>query len=187
MAIRYYPDKLCHFRPKLIDTTIASSNNTQISRSKIDNRMLYFKGVAEDIDTLVYASYPDSNYSKLISLTAYTLLAHSPYGTRFLLVCPKNKILNLYCFNSYPDPVSIAIYEVDPSTFKIKTVTWNTQPELGNKIGDFSFLEGNWVKINTGNSGAIEGRIESMPPNYQVNIRSTNYDDKDYRPYFTNE
>ena len=48
MSVKYYPDKLTHFRPTLIDTATASLNNTQISRSKITGRMLYFKGVGEE-------------------------------------------------------------------------------------------------------------------------------------------
>ena len=188
MSIKYYPDKLCHFRPQLINTDIASPNNTQISRSKMTGRMLYFAGKLRDFDTMVASRLPDSNFHTEISM----ILRHqTEQDYRIALFKGVKNYLHFYVLAVYTEePRQVGIYEVDADAFDIYKVTWNTRPNMGDLITTLNFNMGTekyWEKVSMGSKKAIG--IQIVPGSYAgYTITSSEYtDNKELRPYFTDE
>jgi len=172
-----------------------SANSTFLSRSKITGRMLFFKGIGVDIDTMIGFNsfqpvWADTNWSKEIAFIVYAIRTgvdkYSIY--RSLLKTPKNKILHFCVQYIYNSPFVVDVYALDPNDFEIKEVTWNDQPSFGDFL--FSFTPTiDWNEISTGSSGAILLKVHEEHPAegyYGMQIYSSNYIiDKTKRPYFT--
>ena len=174
-----------------------SANSSYISRSKMTGRMLYFMGKRGEIDTDVDSLYPNGNWwgeGQSVLARRWDSNPTDVVIARTLYKGPKNRIMHIYMWKN-PNGINeyVSIYEVDPDSFNIKTVTWNTQPSLGNLI-DTKFVSGiGWYEFKTGSIGAFVMRLvdETTPTTYGSRIYfyfySSNYSDKNYRPYFTNE
>lgn len=171
-----------------------SANSTYLSRSKISGRMLYFKGVGGDIDTYIHFSYPDFNFSDYDYLSVFQGVGEDPSNrakTRTLIKCPKSKILHLYCAYGCVEGIELYIHEIDGTLYATEEVTWNTRPALGDLIESVSPAIGSWITVNTGTKGAICIKYfnETLSESFYFfyTFFSSQYENKDYRPYFTEE
>ena len=166
-----------------------SANSTFLSRSKITGRMLYFKGVGEDIDTDNHSMWPDSNRCKGEYIWVRTSTQAGEFTRRSYLKVPKNQFLHLYCFYKTEEVLIAEIKEINPLDYQTCKLTWNNQPEFGDIITNYTFNSIGWHKIPTGTIGAIVIKyLDDWPPvsgDYGNLFWSSNYSDKDYRPYFT--
>ena len=139
-----------------------------------------------DIDTFIHEYYADTNFST----ASYFEACATPFWTkRPIILCPKNAFLHIYCYRIYPyDPsykLEVEVYEVDSNLFEIETVTWNTQPPLGDKIYKFIPSHYGWDVIPTGEMGAIELVSIADPYTVMFDWYSTQYENETYRPFFT--
>ena len=164
-----------------------SANSSYISRSKLTGRMLYFKGVGEDIDTTINSRLPDWNGAHVIYIR---LTVRKPLDEieRGLIKCPCNKILHLYCSHELDGANAVGVYEVEGNSYKTKKVTWNTQPVIGNFIETIAPVLNTWSLIHTGTKGSVCLKFldESGWSGY-YRFYSSNYSDKDFTPYITDE
>lgn len=147
-----------------------------------------------DIDTYVFDRMPSSNNSaqNQLFLGAENELYSGIYIFRTFLKCPINKILHLYFGGKnygYPNPNGLEdeVKEINPSSFDIETLTWNTQPTLGFTIYTFSPTTIGWYSLPTGTLGAIciKQTDETADNASAIWFYSTNNPDVTKRPYFT--
>ena len=184
--IGYFPDKLNFMKPQLIGDN-ASLTNTQIYRSKRDNRMLFFKGVGGIFEDTYTASWrPNKNYSA----GTLTQSMNGIYKCRALFNCHQpNKILHLYCYATsetnppYTVPMPIDMHEIT-NAVNISTVTWNTQPPSLGIIGTFAPILG-WNEVLISDTGSVMLVMQSPPEEYAWVQFSSMEGHIIHRPYIT--
>ena len=154
----------------------------------VDGRVMALAGnvVVPDIDTTAMTNQPDTPFYNWSYLVVSARLSDNI--ARIYIKCPIAKILHLYCIVGNDNLPSV--YEVDPSLYTTKTLTWNNQPLLGAIIGTAplppAFSTG-WVLINTGTTGAICIKyLDETLYRGTGTFWSSNYTiDPTLRPYFT--
>ena len=150
-----------------------------------DVKKFYIRMKEEDIDTYVYSDYPDTNYH---TSSHFCISPLDPWDINraFLKVAP-NKTLHIYC-RFAPGSVKLSVYEVDPDSFDIDTVTWNNQPSVGNLITTFTPVQDKWSEISTGTTGAIAIRATNETGYASARcFWSMNCSDETKRPYLTDD
>ena len=135
-------------------------------------------------DTTVKSFSPTTNFSNATAFYVYKDYNNAECRTLFKV--GSNKTLHIYCFSRSGTQVA-SVYEVNPDSFDIATVTWNNQPAVGDLITTFQPIENTWSEISTGTTGAIMIKLSAGTPAYDWNyhFRSMEYADEAYRPYVT--
>lgn len=96
----------------------------------------------------------------------------------------------------YRDGCIVDIYEVDPTTFNMKTLTWNNQPERGRLIATVDLRdlyssdpgeEVYWITLDIeGTQGImIKASVENPPPDASRCCYLRSAEARDWRPYLT--
>ena len=144
-------------------------------------------------DVMVVNIRPNKNYFGCPAIN----ICNTSYVSRVYFVYPSGyTTLHYYICDSgslYPGGVLLGIYEVDPNSFNLKTLTWNNQPALGSLIETHQISPANtdtWLEIDIKDTEAICMKLIIEEPNEETFAEIYFYsfdDEKEYRPYLTRE
>ena len=178
----------------IIPLDLAIGNHQVIVRNKSGDESIdeVYLSVVAVTDTHVSSYAPTTNYSDSDGLSVFKDQTDQSvvYDYRTLLKVKPNKTLHIYCYyKTGPGSLIMSVYEVDPDSFDIVTVTWNTQPAAGNLITTSTPTKDAWSEISTGTTGAILFKFVDTPEpggtGWRYWFRSMEYADEAYRPYVT--